>query len=60
MREARRFIRRLRPRPDYVSELYVQLEDLFVEVWKQERYERTHPFTCGVIREAARVRVPIA
>ena len=60
VREARRFIRRLKARPPYASELYVQLEDLFVEVWKQEKFERTHPFTCGVIREAARVKVPVA
>lgn len=57
MREARRFIRRFQPRPAYVGGLYEQLEDLFVEVWKQERFERTHPFTCGVMREAAGVRV---
>lgn len=34
-----------------------QLEDLFVEVWRQERreaqFERDHPFTCAVIREGS-------
>lgn len=61
MREPRRFIRRLQSRPAYASELCVQLEDLFVEVWKQEKFERTHPFTCGVIREAAQMEsAPVA
>lgn len=30
-----------------------QLEEILVEVWRQEEFERTHPFTCAVIREAS-------
>jgi hypothetical protein len=32
-------------------DLQTQLEELLNEVWCQERFERTHPFTCGVMRE---------
>lgn len=46
--------RRIDP-PDLGS----QLEELLIEVWRLENYERKHPFTCGVIREAYRsIRVP--
>lgn len=31
-------------------DLDTQLEDLLNEVWRQEAFERSHPFTCGVIR----------
>lgn len=37
------------PLPDLGS----QLEELLVEVWRQEAFERKHPFTCAVIRQAA-------
>lgn len=33
-------------------DLATQLEDLFDEVWRQESFERDHPYTCGVIRDA--------
>lgn len=42
----------VRPVPDLPS----QLEELLGEVWRQEDFERRHPFTCGVIREAFRPR----
>lgn len=35
-------------------DLATQLEELRVEVWRQEKFERTHPFACRVIRESAR------
>ena len=35
-------------------DLRSQLEDLLIEVWRQEDFERRHPFTCAVIREASR------
>ena len=44
---------RSRQRPPGAPDLHTQLEDLFGEVWRQESFERRHPFTCGVIREAA-------
>lgn len=37
-----------------VPDLHSQFEELLVEVWRQEDFERRHPFTCGVIREASR------
>ena len=37
------------PLPDLGS----QLEELLVEVWRQEAFERKHPFTCAVIRQAS-------
>ncbi len=43
---------RKRQLPPGAPDLHTQLEDLFGEVWRQESFERTHPFTCGVIREA--------
>ncbi len=33
------------------SDLGSQLEDLFVEVLRQEQFERMHPITCAAIRE---------
>lgn len=30
-----------------------QLEELLIEVWRQEDFERKHPFTCAVIRETS-------
>lgn len=39
-------------RPD-LPDLGSQLEELLVEVWRQEEFERKHPFTCAVIREAS-------
>ncbi len=42
-------------RPD-VPDLGSQLEELLVEVWRQEDFERKHPFTCGAIRELSRSR----
>ncbi len=44
------------PRPG-VPDLSSQLEELLVEVWRQEDFERQHPFTCAVIREASRSHV---
>ena len=44
---------RNRQRPSGAPDLHTQLEDLFGEVWRQESFERMHPFTCGVIREAS-------
>ena len=38
----------LRKAPD----LQTQWEDLMNEVWRQESFERDHPYTCGVIRDA--------
>ncbi len=35
-------------------DLYTQLEELLIEVWEQEKFERTHPFTCAVMREPVR------
>lgn len=43
-------------RPE-LSDLGSQLEELLIEVWRQEEFERKHPFTCSVIREVARSRV---
>lgn len=42
--------RRREPPPDLGS----QLEALLIEVWRQEAFERTHPFTCAVIRQTSR------
>jgi hypothetical protein len=42
-------------RPDE-PDLGSQLEELLVEVWRQEEFERKHPFTCAVIREFSRSR----
>jgi hypothetical protein len=39
--------------PDLAS----QLEDLLVEVWHQEEFERKHPFTCAVMREPSAPRL---
>lgn len=39
-----------------VPDLDSQLEELLVEVWRQEDFERKHPFTCGAIRELSRSR----
>ena len=33
-----------------------QFEDLLIEVWRQEEFERKHPFTCEVMREPSRSR----
>ena len=33
-------------------DLQTQWEDLVNEVWHQEQFERTHPYTCGAIRAA--------
>jgi hypothetical protein len=30
-----------------------QYAELLIEVWAQERFERTHPFTCAAIRRSA-------
>ena len=30
-----------------------QYSELLIEVWAQERFERTHPITCAAIRHAA-------
>ena len=35
-------------------DLHSQWEDLMNEVWRQESFERTHPYTCSVMREAPR------
>lgn len=51
--QALRAAMRSRQRPSSAPDLHTQLEDLFGEVWRQESFERTHPFTCGVIREAS-------
>lgn len=32
-----------------------QLEDLFVEVLRQEKFELQHPFTCAAMRAAGRL-----
>ena len=37
-------------------DLQTQLEELLNEVWRQESFERKHPFTCEVIRETHAVR----
>lgn len=42
---------------DGAADLHTQLEELLDEVWKQETFERKHPFTCGVIREAHRASI---
>ncbi len=34
-----------------LPDLESQLEELLVEVWRQEDFERKHPFTCAVIRD---------
>lgn len=44
------------PRPLRTPDLQTQFEAILDEVWRQESFERTHPFTCGVIRENARSR----
>jgi len=47
---ARRAVdRKLTAMPD----LSDQYRELLIEVWSQERFERTHPFTCAAIRRAA-------
>lgn len=35
------------------ADLESELEELLVEVWRQEAFEREHPFTCAVIRQAS-------
>jgi hypothetical protein len=35
-------------------DLASQLEELLIEVWRQEPFERKHPFTCDVIRQTSR------
>lgn len=42
-----------RSRDGSLPDLHTQLEDLFVEVWRQESFERTHPLTCDAIRAAS-------
>ena len=42
-------------RPE-LPDLGSQLEELMIEVWRQEEFERKHPFTCAVIRETAHSR----
>lgn len=42
-------------KPD-LPDLESQLEELLIEVWRQEEFERKHPFTCAVIREVSRSR----
>lgn len=42
-------------RPE-LPDLGSQLEELMIEVWRQEEFERKHPFTCAVIRETAHPR----
>jgi hypothetical protein len=42
-------VRRNPPPPDLES----QREELRVEVWHQEAFERRHPFTCAVIRQTS-------
>jgi hypothetical protein len=37
------------PLPDLGS----QLEELLIEVWRQEAFEGKHPFTCAVIRQTS-------
>ncbi len=37
-----------------LPDLGSQLEELLVEVWRQEDFERKHPFTCAVIRDVSR------
>ncbi|HUZ87578.1 MAG TPA: hypothetical protein VNF26_11585 [Candidatus Baltobacterales bacterium] len=39
-----------------MPDLGSQLKELLVEVWRQEDFERQHPFTCAVIRRDARRR----
>lgn len=39
------------PPPPGVPDLHTQLEELFDEVWRQEAFERSHPLTCGAMRE---------
>lgn len=52
-------VQKLRFRRIDPPDLGSQLEELLIEVWRQEDYERKHPFTCAVIREASRsTRVP--
>jgi hypothetical protein len=46
---AMQFLRGAPSAPDLAS----QLEELLVEVWRQEDFERRHPFTCAVIRQDA-------
>jgi hypothetical protein len=47
---------RLRPRQatsfHVAPDLQTQWEDLLNEIWRQEQFERTHPYTCGAIRAA--------
>lgn len=40
-------------RKESPPDLGSQLEELLIEVWRQEAFERTHPFTCGVIRQTS-------
>jgi hypothetical protein len=49
--------RSLAPRKG-VPDLPSQLEELLSEVWRQERFEHLHPFTCAVIRQSANLKSP--
>ena len=40
----------------YLPDLGSQFEDLMIEVWRQEEFERKHPFTCAVMREPSLAR----
>lgn len=52
-------VQKLRFRSVDAPDLGSQLEELLIEVWRQEDYERKHPFTCAVMREPSRpTRVP--
>jgi hypothetical protein len=42
------------PRTEAPPDLGSQLEELLVEVWRQETFERKHPFTCAAIRQTSR------
>ena len=48
---------RIEPAPDLGTEpapdLGSELEELLIEVWRQEAFERKHPFTCAAIRQAS-------
>ena len=41
-----------------VPDLPTQLEEMLSEVWRQERFEHQHPFTCAVIRQSANLKMP--
>lgn len=53
MRTAEITPRKRLDRPWNTPDLASQLEELLVEVWRQEDFERKHPFTCAVIRETS-------